>query len=78
MASELSNGLIVVTVGLPGAGKTTLCKALVEGISKDASIICRYVCYDAILNDRDSWNHVRKIDIIEFIFREGFFRNLVF
>lgn len=59
MTDEESKGIIIVTVGLPGAGKTTLCRAIASELSKDAGIVCRHVCYDEMLNDRDSWDQVR-------------------
>lgn len=57
------NGVIAVTVGLPGSGKTTFCQSLnnSEEVSSEWHII--HVCYDEIINDRNNWQLVYEISL---------------
>ena len=44
---------LAVTCGLPGAGKTSLCKALL-GVSH-ANVIVKHICYDDFMQAKLSW-----------------------
>uniref|UniRef100_A0A914W915 N-glycosylase/DNA lyase n=1 Tax=Plectus sambesii TaxID=2011161 RepID=A0A914W915_9BILA len=56
--------MLVLVMGLPACGKTTLCRQLAAALA-DRRIGCLHVCYDALLNDRAQWGepwHAWKAD----------------
>lgn len=46
--------MLVLVVGLPASGKTTLCRRAAACLA-DRGVVCLHVCYDALLNDRAQW-----------------------
>lgn len=47
------SGVVAVTVGLPGSGKTSLCNHFLKNFSNLWNII--HVSYDKIIDDRKDW-----------------------